>query len=92
MDIMSNYFVYMATCADGTIYTGYTKNLIERIEKHNAGHGARYTKLHRPIRLSYTEIFSSQKEAMKRERELKKLSRGEKLLLINNFKGIINNQ
>lgn len=92
MTIMGNYFVYMVTCADGTIYTGYTKNLIERMEQHNAGRGARYTKQHKPVKLSYAEIFSSQKEAMKRERELKKLSRNDKLLLINNFDGKMNTQ
>jgi len=77
----------MVTCADGTIYTGYTKDLLKRIEQHNTSKiGAKYTSTRRPVKLSYVEILSSQKEAIKRELELKKFSRGMKLDLIQEFR------
>ncbi len=81
------FFVYMVTCADGTIYTGYTKDLLRRIEQHNSSKiGAKYTSTRRPVKLSYVEILSSQKEAIRREIELKKLSRSMKLDLIEQYK------
>ncbi|MBN1329932.1 MAG: GIY-YIG nuclease family protein [Candidatus Heimdallarchaeota archaeon] len=85
-----NFFVYMVTCADGTIYTGYTKDLMKRIEQHNSSKiGAKYTSTRRPVKLCYVEILSNQKEAIKRELELKKLSREMKLDLIHEYR---NNQ
>lgn len=78
------FFVYMVTCSDGTIYTGYTKDLLKRIEQHNSGSkGARYTKTRRPVKLSFVEIVQTQKDAMLRELELKRLPRQRKLDLIN---------
>lgn len=76
----------MVTCSDGTIYTGYTANLSQRIEQHNAGKGARYTRSRRPVKLSYVEIFSSQRKALRRERALKKIPRKKKLALIKKFR------
>ncbi|MHA1738848.1 MAG: GIY-YIG nuclease family protein [Candidatus Heimdallarchaeota archaeon] len=77
------YFVYMVTCADGTLYTGYTSNISQRINQHNsAKSGAKYTRKRRPVKLSYYEILSSQRDAMRREREIKKLTRNQKLNLI----------
>jgi len=74
----------MVTCSDGTIYTGYTKDLLKRLEQHNSSsQGARYTKTRRPVKLSFVEIVQTQKEAMLRELELKKLPRQRKLDLIN---------
>lgn len=74
----------MVTCSDGTIYTGYTKDLLKRLEQHNSGSkGARYTKTRRPVKLSFVEIVRSQKDAMLRELELKRLPRQRKLDLIN---------
>ncbi|MHA1221493.1 MAG: GIY-YIG nuclease family protein [Candidatus Heimdallarchaeota archaeon] len=81
------YFVYMVTCADGTIYTGYTKDLLKRIDQHNAGkQGSKYTSTRRPVKLSFVEIYSSQSEAMKRELELKTFSRVRKLTMIKLYK------
>ena len=80
------YFVYMVTCSDGTIYTGYTKDLLKRLEEHNSGsRGARYTKTRRPVKLSFVEIVQSQREAILRELEIKKLPRRMKINLINGF-------
>ena len=77
------YFVYMVTCSDGTIYTGYTKDILKRIEQHNSGNqGARYTKTRRPVKLSFVEIVESQREAILRELELKRLPRRKKINLI----------
>jgi len=81
------FFVYMVKCADGTIYTGYTRDLQKRIAQHNAGsQGARYTRTRRPVKLAYVEIFSTQKKAIKRERELKTLSHKQKVALIEKYK------
>ena len=81
------FFVYMVTCSDGTIYTGYTKDIVERISQHNKGkHGARYTRTRRPVKLAYVEILDNQKKAIFREREIKKLSRDKKLVLIKQYK------
>ncbi|TET32962.1 MAG: GIY-YIG nuclease family protein [Candidatus Heimdallarchaeota archaeon] len=74
----------MVTCSDGTIYTGYTKDLLKRLEQHNSGSkGARYTKTRRPVKLSFVEIVQTQKDAILRELELKRLPRERKLDLIN---------
>jgi predicted GIY-YIG superfamily endonuclease len=72
------YYVYVLLCANGSYYTGYAKDVEARVKQHVQGNGARYTKLHRPKRLVYTEKFSSRSEAMKREREIKRLSHDEK--------------
>ena len=78
----NNYYVYILQCGDGTLYTGYTNDLEKRIEKHESGKGAKYTRGRGPFRLVYTEQFSSKQIAMKREYEIKKLTRTEKFALI----------
>ena len=77
------FYVYMLLCEDGSYYTGYTKDIDLRLKQHKIGTGARYTKLHRPTKLVYTEEFDTIKEAMKRERKIKKLSHKEKNKLVN---------
>ncbi len=78
-----NYYVYIVECADRTYYCGYTKNLVSRIEEHNnAKVGAKYIKARRPVKLVYSEIVSSRSLALKREFEIKQLSRQEKEQLI----------
>jgi putative endonuclease len=72
------YYVYVLLCEDGKYYTGYAKDVDSRLKLHMRGVGARYTKLHRPKRLVYTEKFDTIGEAMRREREIKKLSHDEK--------------
>jgi predicted GIY-YIG superfamily endonuclease len=64
-------WVYIARCADGTLYVGHTEDLSAREDAHNAGHGARYTAARRPVRIVYSEQFHSTEEAMERERQLK---------------------
>ena len=76
------FYVYILKCRDNTLYTGYTVDLKRRIETHNKGLGAKYTRGRLPVEIVYQEVFSSKSEAIKREIELKKLSRLEKLDLI----------
>jgi len=73
------HYVYMVCCANGTLYTGYTINVERRIALHNAGKGGRYTRSHRPVSLVATWTFNSKGEALRAERELKRLSREQKL-------------
>ena len=76
-------YTYILQCADGTLYTGWTNNLEKRLAAHNAGIAAKYTKTRRPVELVYFEEFETKEEAMRREWHIKKLTRGEKLELIN---------
>ena len=75
--------IYILLCSDGSFYTGYTKDLEARIKLHENGKGAKYTKSHRPKKIAYVEEFGSRSEAMKREKEIKKLSHQQKLDLVN---------
>jgi len=79
-------YTYIVKCSDGSLYTGWTNNLEKRIKDHNAGRGAKYTKTRRPVVLVYKEEFPTKQEAMKREWEIKRLSRKEKLSMIENSK------
>ena len=76
------HFVYILRCADGTLYTGYARDPHERQKVHNSGRGARYTAGRRPVGLVYSEAFESLGEALKREHQLKRLSRKKKEALI----------
>lgn len=75
-------YTYMLECKDGTFYTGWTNNLEKRLKDHNEGRGAKYTKARRPVTLVYQECYETKQEAMRREYEIKQLSRKEKLNLI----------
>lgn len=75
-------YTYIVECKDGTYYTGWTNNLNKRLEAHNTGKGAKYTKTRRPVKLVYQESFETKEEAMSREYAIKKLTRQEKIDLI----------
>ncbi len=77
----SNY-IYIVKCSDNTYYTGWTTNIEKRIEAHNSGKGAKYTKHRRPVTLVYSEAFATKEEAMRREYEIKQLTRKQKEQLI----------
>lgn len=79
---MKNHIVYILKCKDDTFYTGYTKDLKERVKIHNAGKGARYTRSRLPVKLVYYESFKTIREAYQREVNIKKLSREAKRKLI----------
>lgn len=75
-------YVYILRCRDGTLYTGWTNRLPERVAAHNQGKGAKYTKARRPVTLVYWEQVPDKAAALRREWAVKKLSRAEKLGLI----------
>lgn len=78
------YYLYILQCADQTLYTGITVDLIRRVREHNTcGLGAKYTRTRRPVKLVYTKKFKNRSLATKAEIKLKQLSRTEKLRLIN---------
>ena len=75
-------YAYLLLCADDSIYAGWTNDLRKRLHAHNEGHGAKYTRGRRPVRLVYAEAFATKEEAQSRECQFKKLRRPERLLLI----------
>lgn len=79
---MDKNFTYIVECSDHTLYTGWTNDLEKRIQAHNEGKGAKYTKTRRPVRLVYFETFPTKEEAMSREYRIKQLSRRKKQQLI----------
>jgi len=81
----SKWLVYLLECSDGSLYCGITKDLEGRVKAHNSGKGAKYTASRRPVKLVYTEVFGGKSEALKREHEIKKLSRNQKLCLISGY-------
>lgn len=76
------HLVYMLKCKDHTLYTGYTNDLAHRLIMHEAGKGAKYTRGRGPFEVVYTEEFLTKQEALKREYQIKQLSRAEKESLI----------
>lgn len=76
------FYVYILLCNNGSFYTGYTKDVQERTKQHETGKGARYTKAHKPQKLAYVEEHENRGVAMKREREIKKLSHQQKQALV----------
>lgn len=76
------WLVYIVRCADGTLYTGITKDVKRRCQQHNAGTASRYTRSRRPIKLIYQEIHPDQSSALKREAAIKAMTRKEKLAMI----------
>ncbi len=75
-------YVYILRCGDGSLYTGWTDDLERRLKAHQSGQGARYTRSHLPVDLVYREEVADRSAALKREWEIKQLSREEKLKLI----------
>ena len=75
-------YTYILSCADGTLYTGWTNDLNRRLAAHNAGRGGKYTRVRLPVTLVYHEKFETKREAMSREWAIKHLTREQKLRLI----------
>lgn len=71
-------YTYMLQCGDGTYYTGWTNDLDRRLKAHNEGKGGKYTRSRRPVRLVYYEEHETKQEAMRREWEIKQLTRAGK--------------
>jgi putative endonuclease len=79
---MDAWVVYILECKDKTLYTGITNNLERRVQQHESGQGAKYTKGRGPFRIMYTQKCEDRSLALRREHEIKQLSRSEKLALI----------
>lgn len=80
-DLLS-WIVYILECADKTLYTGITNDLEQRLEKHANGTGAKYTRGRNPFKVVYTEQHETRPDALKREAEIKALSRSQKAALV----------
>jgi len=78
---MDAWIVYILECQDKTLYTGITNNLERRIQQHESGQGAKYTKGRGPFRVIYTEQVADKGLALSREHQIKQLSRDQKLTL-----------
>ena len=77
------WYLYILECRDGTLYTGISDDVARRISQHEAGKGAKYTRGRAPLKLVYQEICGSHSDALKREHAIHRLSRQEKLAMIN---------
>ena len=75
-------YTYILKCKDGSLYTGWTNDLEQRVAAHNTGKGAKYTKARRPVDLVYFEEFETKEQAMKREYAIKQMARKDKLELV----------
>ena len=82
----SQWYLYILRCGDGTLYTGITNDMEKRLEAHRTGKGAKYTRGRGPLELTYQETSESHSHALKRELEVKKLSRLQKEQMIKNHK------
>lgn len=75
------YYCYMVRCANGAFYTGWTTDPLRRLAEHNAGRGARYTRMNGPVELVYVEQVADHVSALKREAEIKKIGHARKAAL-----------
>ena len=78
-------YVYLLECADGSYYAGWTTNLSARLAAHNAAIGARYTRSRLPVRLVYWREFPDKQAAMRQEAAIKKMTRRQKVLMVDSF-------
>lgn len=80
--------VYIIKCSDKSLYTGTTTDLIRRLKEHNSNKGGSYTRVRKPVELIYEESHPNRSKAQKREAQIKRWTRAEKLALIENNKKI----
>lgn len=78
-------YTYILECKDGSLYTGWTNDIEKRVEAHNSGNGAKYTRARRPVKLVYLEESPTKEEAMSREYAIKHLTRQDKLKMIKEY-------
>ena len=76
------YFVYLIECDDASIYTGITNDLERRFAQHKNGTGGHYTSSRNVLKIVYTEEHSDRSSALKREAEIKRMARAQKIKLI----------
>ncbi|MFB6137400.1 MAG: GIY-YIG nuclease family protein [Halobacteriaceae archaeon] len=79
---MTDHLVYVLSCADDTLYTGYTTSLGRRVAEHDAGEGAKYTRGRTPVEVVHAERFDGRSAALSREHAVKSLSRAQKEALV----------
>jgi putative endonuclease len=79
------WFIYILRCNDDTLYTGITNNLEKRLRTHNAGKASKYTRARLPVAMVYSEEVEDRSTALRRECEIKQLSRQEKLKITEHF-------
>ncbi len=79
------FYVYILKCGDGSFYCGYTNDVKKRLEKHKSGKGAKYTRSRLPLELVFVEKYNDKSQALKREYEIKKLSRSQKEKLVADY-------
>lgn len=78
-------FVYIVRCADGTYYTGTAGDLDRRLDQHNSGRGAKYTRGRRPVQLVYWEQMDTIGKALSREKQIQRMPRSKKIVLVQSF-------
>lgn len=78
MDPNNEHYFYVLECKDGSYYGGYTIDLKRRVEQHNQGKGAKYTRMKKPVTLKYYQSYESKSEALRAEYRFKQLTRAEK--------------
>ena len=81
-------YTYLLSCADGSLYCGWTDNLEKRLAAHNAGTGARYTRSRRPVELVWYTVSATKQQAMHLEARIKQLRRSQKEALVCGMAGI----
>jgi len=81
-DGVKMWYVYLLRCADGSLYSGSTTDLTKRLKRHLSGRGGKYTRAKKAVALEYAENFNARRDALKREIEIKKLSRFNKEKLV----------
>lgn len=80
---MSNWYVYIIETESSKFYTGITNNLEKRFKKHKSGKGAKFFRIDKPKKIIHFEIYESKSDALKREHQIKKMNKKEKIILIN---------
>jgi len=86
---MGKWKVYILKCSDGSLYTGITTDLARRVREHNSGKGAKYTRSRRPVAPVYSEDYPDRSSASREEARIKKLSRDDKLFLVESSRNIL---
>ncbi|QPQ32931.1 GIY-YIG nuclease family protein [Lysinibacillus sp. JNUCC 51] len=82
MEKNNSHYFYVLECADQSFYAGYTNNVERRVDVHNAGKGAKYTRARGPVECIYVEEFDTKQEAMRAEYAFKQLTRKQKMKYI----------
>lgn len=86
------HYVYIVECKDGTYYTGWTTDIRQRIDTHNQGKGAKYTRGRFPVVLKYVKEMEGKSEALKMERLIKKMTKTQKQKLMDAYASDLNNK